>query len=67
VNGGAYCNPTLVARYPEPQTVTKNQASQRLESESCVALTPGFLQTPKPPLRHPAASSPSRGERLSVN
>ena len=31
VNGGAYCNPTLVARKPEPQTTTKYQASQELE------------------------------------
>ncbi len=32
VKGGAYCNPTLVARKPDPQTTTKYQASQELEA-----------------------------------
>src|SRR5262245_6749468 len=31
VNGGAYCSPIFVAMKPEPQTVTKYQASSALK------------------------------------
>ncbi len=48
VKGGAYCNPTLVARKPEPQTTTKYQASQELEMRCGDKVTDAIVADTRP-------------------